>query len=148
MTEDEIAALCGGKKAIKRVARANKDAAASNDRAFNNWVVIRDPGCVPDLKGPFRPVQVAPFLREVFECRPRSFVEVLTVTHGGIVSVQDGPECLEMTDGRSAPIARKHRARLSASLLDGLGEKIVQKRACIEGAVTAEGDEHKSGGAA
>ncbi len=38
--------------------------------------------------------------------------------------------------------------RLSASLLDGLGEKIVQKRACIEGAVTAEGDEHKSGGAA
>lgn len=94
----------------------------SDEQAFNNWIVIRDPGCVPDVKGPFRPVQVAPFLREVFECRPYSFVEVLTVTYGGIVSVQDGPECLEMTDGRSAPIARKHRARLSASLLDGLGQ--------------------------
>lgn len=77
------------------------------------WVVIRDPGCVPDLKGPFLDSQIADFLREVFKHRQQSFVEVVTVHDSGI-DVQDGPEALDVIDGRSAPVARAHRKRLSA----------------------------------
>lgn len=76
------------------------------------WVVIRDPGCVPVQKGPWRHDQVARFLREVFEARPYSEVEVITVYPDGRIDVQDGPECLMMTDGRSVSVARKHNERL------------------------------------
>lgn len=81
--------------------------------ALNNWVIIRDPGCVPVQKGPFKAQQIAGFLREVCEARPTSLVEVLTIHEGNQISVEDGPQCLEIIDGRSRSVAQKHRQRTS-----------------------------------
>lgn len=72
------------------------------------WIIIRDPGCVPDLKGPFPDSMVKQFIREALECRMGSFITVATI-HDGRLNVQDGPECLEMMDGRSRSLARRHR---------------------------------------
>ncbi len=86
----------------------------------SDWIIIRDPGCVPDQKGPFLPTQVAGFLREVFAARPTSLVEVITVHDGGKqISVQDGPQCLMMIDGRSTSVALRHIKQCRAALKTG-----------------------------
>lgn len=82
-----------------------------------SWIVIRDPQCVPDVKGPFAPGDVAPFLREVFAARPFSYVEVVSIEDGAIL-VQDGPEALQMLDGRSMSVGRAHNARLRSREVD------------------------------
>lgn len=78
------------------------------------WVVIRDPGCVPQRKGPIAPGELARFLREAFEARPISYVEVVSAT-GSEIDIQDGPECLQMLDGRSMAAGSRHNARLRAA---------------------------------
>jgi hypothetical protein len=72
------------------------------------WFILREPGCVPQLKGPFPPKMVKGFLRELMEHRPHAFVTVLSISYGQPV-VEDGPECLEILDGRMAATARRHR---------------------------------------
>src|SRR4051812_1193031 len=74
-----------------------------------NWIIITDVNCVPDLKGPFPDSMLKQYLREALEERMGSRIAVATI-HDGSLSVQDGPECLQMMDGRSAPLARRHRA--------------------------------------
>jgi hypothetical protein len=71
------------------------------------WIELREPGCVPERKGPLRPETVAGFLREVFAVRPSAYVTVITMGHDGPL-LQDGPECLQMLDGRSMSVGRRH----------------------------------------
>lgn len=82
---------------------------------IKTWVIIRDPGCVPDKNGPFPPSRVAAFLRLAMHARPYSYIEVVTAhfDEGNCeITVQDGPECLQMLDGRSMAGARRHNERL------------------------------------
>jgi len=79
----------------------------------NTWVIITDPGCVPQQKGPFnRPGQLKQFLKEAMAGRPDSHLMV-AYSDGGLI-VEDGTQALEILDGRSSPTARKHRDRLKA----------------------------------
>lgn len=88
------------------------------------WLILREPGYAPQRKGPFRPERLAETLREFMAARPAAFITVLRWGASG-PDVQDGPECLEMIDSRSAPIARKHRRSTRAAILEHLGLEIV-----------------------
>lgn len=82
-----------------------------NDRV---WFILREPGCVPQRKGPFRHEQVKAFLRSLLSERPTALVTVLRISDGE-PDVQDGPECLEMIDGRLRSIAARHRETTKAA---------------------------------
>lgn len=81
----------------------------------NTWIILREPGKVPELKGAFRPDQVKPFLVELTTFRQSALITVLTIDEHGRPSVQDGPECLEMLDGRFTNRAARHRAKTAAA---------------------------------
>lgn len=73
------------------------------------WIILREPGCVPQRKGPFRPHQVKQFLLELFEARPTALVTVLSGLDACGPSVSDGPEWLEVSDRRYRSRAQRHR---------------------------------------
>lgn len=78
------------------------------------WIIVTDPGCVPQRKGPIRDGRhLVEFLRELMEGRPTSHLIVARID-GDQLHVEDGTQALEIADGRSAPTARKHRDRLRA----------------------------------
>lgn len=77
------------------------------------WLILREPRRVPERKGPFPPETLAATLREFMEARPNAFITVLRCE--GEPDVQDGPECLEILDGRSKRTATSHRATSSAA---------------------------------
>lgn len=79
------------------------------------WVVLRKPGNVPERKGPFRRSYLLDFLREVMRHRRGEFVEVIWIAYGELV-VEDGGQYLQIADGRSSPLVRKHRASLPGRL--------------------------------
>lgn len=76
------------------------------------WLILREPGKVPERKGPFRPEAMKATLREFMEARPSAFITVVDVSDGEII-VEDGPQCLEILDMRCSPTAKKHRASSS-----------------------------------
>lgn len=77
------------------------------------WIIVTDPGCVPDRKGPIRDRKhLGDFLRELMAARPKSHLIVARIA-GDQLHVDDATQILEMIDRRSAPTARKHRARLN-----------------------------------
>lgn len=73
------------------------------------WLILREPGRVPILKGPFHCERLTATLREWMVARPSAFITVLNIIDGYPI-VQDGPECLQMLDGRFAATAKRHRA--------------------------------------
>lgn len=76
---------------------------------MKTWIELREPGCVPERKGAFTTLaQLKAFLIEIFDRRPTALVTVVTIHEGG-PSFQDGPECLEMMDGRQRRRAERHR---------------------------------------
>jgi hypothetical protein len=82
---------------------------------MNDYIIITDPGCVPDLKGPFNaPGHLKRFLKEAMAARP--FSHLMVASCHGTLMVSDGTQELEMLDMRSSPTARKHRARLKSIL--------------------------------
>ena len=78
------------------------------------WLELREPGCVPERKGPFPQASTAKVLREFFEARPSAFVSVITIDDNG-PEFQDGPECLISIDSRSRWVALKHIATSKAA---------------------------------
>ena len=89
--------------------------APGRDLAHNTWLELREPGCVPMLKGPFRRDQLKPFLVELTTFRKSALITVITIGDDGKPSVQDGPECLEVLDARFAPRAARHRMNTDAA---------------------------------
>lgn len=83
------------------------------------WLILREPRCVPVRKGPFPVRGLAKTLREFMAARPRAFITVLSLSEAAWPSVQDGPECLEMLDRRSASVARGNRASTRAAFANG-----------------------------
>lgn len=72
------------------------------------WLILREPGKVPERKGPFPHRTLRKTLREFMAARPSAFITVVEI-HGTEISVEDGPQCLEVLDGRSASTAAAHR---------------------------------------
>ena len=80
----------------------------------DTWLILREPGRVPQIKGPFHARTFAATLREVMKARPSAFITVLTWHHYG-PHVEDGPEALEIIDRRSASTAKRHRQSTAAA---------------------------------
>lgn len=78
------------------------------------WLVLREPGSVPQRKGPWPRSRVRAVLREFITARPTAYIDVLTIGSDG-PSVQHGPELLQMLDGRSIGVGRRHNARTRAA---------------------------------
>lgn len=81
------------------------------------WLIVREPGMVPDRKGPFKVTDTAKVLREFMAANPLAFIDYLTVTPDGEPYVDHGPQVLQFTDGRSMSVGRKHNARVKAAAL-------------------------------
>ena len=82
---------------------------------METWIELREPGRVPVRKGPFnRPADLKKFLIELFDYRQSALVTVVTLHDSG-PEFQDGPECLEMMDGRQHRRARRHRENSAAA---------------------------------
>lgn len=84
------------------------------------WLIIREPGLVPDQKGPWPLEQTATILREFMAANPKSFIDYLTIGPDGSPYVDHGPQVLQMTDGRSMSVGRKHNARVREAATDAL----------------------------
>jgi len=79
------------------------------------WIELREPGMVPERKGPFNtPVHLKQFLIELFDVRPAALVSVMTM-HSSGPSFEDGPQVLEMMDGRQRHRAERHRRNTEAA---------------------------------
>jgi hypothetical protein len=84
------------------------------------WLIVREPGMVPDRKGPWPHRDTAKVMREFIAARPRAFIDVLTIGPDGTPDVQHGPEALQMADARSMSIGSKHNVRVRAAAEDAL----------------------------
>lgn len=74
------------------------------------WLVLHEPGNVPQRKGPWPQRQIKSVLREFMAARPTAYIDVLTLEVDG-PNVQHGPEVLQILDGRSMGVGRRHNAR-------------------------------------
>lgn len=60
-----------------------------------HWIIVHEPGCIPEKKGGFSSGQVNGFLRELIDCRPTGTrYTVVSLTWDFDVWVQDGHELL------------------------------------------------------
>lgn len=78
------------------------------------WLVLHEPGCVPERKGPWPDHLFRATLREFLAARPTAYVTVLTVDDGE-PHVQHGPEALQMADARSMSVGSRHNAQTRAA---------------------------------
>ncbi|MEH0194597.1 hypothetical protein V7S57_02560 [Caulobacter sp. CCNWLY153] len=76
------------------------------------WLILKEPGRVPELKGPWLNGKgvMTKTLREFIAARPTAYIDVLSWGASGPL-VQHGPEALQVLDGRSMGVGRKHNAR-------------------------------------
>ena len=90
--------------------------AGSGVEAFSGkfWLHLREPRCVPERKGPFRSRDLAKTLREFMAAQPQAYISVVTVSHDG-PAFEDGPQALQVTDGRSMSTGSKHIERVRAA---------------------------------
>lgn len=86
-------------------------AASPEEEGDRFWLTLRDPGRLPERKGPWPASQTASILREFIAARPTAYIDVLTWSPGYGPLIQHGPEVLQMRDGRSMSVGRKHNAR-------------------------------------
>jgi hypothetical protein len=89
------------------------------------WLVLREPGRVPERKGPWPKGQEVAILREFIAARPTSYTDILTLNCFGHPQVDHGPEVLQMLDGRSMTAGAKHneRARKAHEAHHGIAEQ-------------------------
>lgn len=82
---------------------------------FKAYVELREPGKVPQQKGPFTTGDhLKKFMIEALDVRPSALITVIEVMETGIV-LNDGPEWLEVQDGRQRHRARRHRKNSRAA---------------------------------
>lgn len=79
------------------------------------WLVLQEPELVPKLRGPFQISGMAATLREFITANPTAYIHVLTVGEDGDPQVEHGPEALQVLDGRSMGVGRKHNERTRAA---------------------------------
>ena len=81
------------------------------------WLELREPRCVPIRKGPFQQSNLAEILREYMDARPKAFITVVTIHRDG-PHFEDGPQALEIIDGRSSRRAARHRKTSAAAFAE------------------------------
>jgi hypothetical protein len=86
------------------------------------WLIVHEPGKVPDRKGPWLHTGFREVMRDFIGAYPTAYLTVLTVDADGTPWVQHGPEALQMADGRSMSVGRKHNARTLAAHSSALQE--------------------------
>lgn len=92
----------------------DQDGAASTLITDRFWLIVIDPGCVPERKGPWPVKETRRVLREFMRARPTSYV--LNVREGFDGPwVNWGPEWLQMLDGRSMSVGRRHNAQVAVA---------------------------------
>jgi hypothetical protein len=70
-----------------------------------HWIIVQEPGCVPEKKGGFTFDQVSPFLRELMACRPeKTQLTVVSLTWDFDIWVESGHDWLR-TDEVYAALA-------------------------------------------
>jgi len=79
------------------------------------WLVLQEPGRVPERKGPWLRTGMAPILRDFMKLRPTAYIHVLTVDDFGEPWVEHGPEALQILDARSMGTGKKHNERVRAA---------------------------------
>lgn len=75
------------------------------------WLELREPGKVPDRKGPFQRERMKATIREFMEHRPTAYITVITWHDLFGPLLIDAPEQLMMLDGRSRSTALAHIRR-------------------------------------
>lgn len=83
--------------------------------SFSFWLELREPGKVPERKGPFGMPRLAPTLREFMDARPTALLTVVTFDDYSRPIFEDGPEALTIADGRSKKLAQRHRRSTAAA---------------------------------
>jgi hypothetical protein len=96
------------------------------DKRF--WLVLQERGCVPRRKGPWPLTETAARLREFIAANPTAYIYVLMLDYRGEPQIQWGPECLQMLDGRSMSVGRKHNERIASmeAARPPVGEEVVE----------------------
>lgn len=84
-----------------------------NARRF--WLVLQEPGRIPERKGSWPFPIMAQILREFMQARPTAYIHVLTINAFGEPVVEHGPTTLQILDARSMNTARKHNERVGAA---------------------------------
>lgn len=85
-----------------------------------HWVMLQEPGCVPEMKGPFGSRFLPAFLRECMDARPTALLTVVTVDEG-VPQFDEAGMWLTVADGRSVPRVQRWRARVKAEWRAALG---------------------------
>jgi hypothetical protein len=79
------------------------------------WLEVRKPRQVPRRGGPFQKTEMVATLREWLAGNPDAFVTVLDLDDSGAPDVQDAAEALQMLDGRSMSVGRRHHETSAAA---------------------------------
>lgn len=111
--------------------------ASGADLTDRFWLIVREPGRVPDRKGPWKHSETAKVLREFMAANPTAFIDHLTIGDDGTPDVEHGPLVLQYTDGRSMAVGRKHNERTRAAAKAALAAPDDITCAGAEDAVTA-----------
>lgn len=72
------------------------------------WIELREPGAVPDRKGPYPRRMMTKVIRECMKYRASAYITVITWHDQYGPLLTDGPEWLMMRDGRSRSTALAH----------------------------------------
>jgi hypothetical protein len=115
---DEVIAVANADlMALQSPSPAGAEPAGEED---SFWLVLREPGTLPERKGPWKGAgqQMARTLREFIAARPTAYIDVLTWSPGYGPLVRHGPDVLQMLDGRSMSVGRRHNARTRAAHAD------------------------------
>lgn len=79
------------------------------------WLIVHEPGNVPVRKGSWEHRDLPKIMREFIAANPTAYLHVMTLDHLGHPQIDHGPELLQMADGRSMSVGRKHNARTRAA---------------------------------
>jgi len=87
-----------------RNAGAPPPAPAGQETILHGFVIVRDPGCAPEGKGPFPHGHVSTFVRELIACRPAGTeITVALLTWNHELWVDDGREMITIEDALAEP---------------------------------------------
>lgn len=79
------------------------------------WIVVHEPGLIPRIKGPYLDTGTKEMLRDFMQVYPTAYIDVLKINDRLAPEISHGPEMLQILDGRSMSVGRRHNKRTSAA---------------------------------
>ncbi len=139
---DTTCSRCDGSGGVSLTQQGENTPVSGDEVERRFWLIVHEPGMVPERKGPWRATDTAKVLREFIAARPSAYLHVLTVGADGVPDIDHGPQVLQMLDGRSMSVGRKHNARTLAAhsaALHPTDPAAIRNAALEEAARVAEG---------